>query len=78
MFLFGVYLCTALAGLNNFLSKTLEGGHSWPPGLCPATPPRVQGEWAGPDKDSGDGRMWVSQFILGQGSPCPSFWWEGG
>lgn len=58
--------------------KPPGGGHSWLPWALPPTPPRVQGEWVGPDQDSGDGRMWVSKFILGQGSPCPSLWWEGG
>lgn len=60
------------------LASPQGAGTAGSPGLCPATPPRVQGEWAGPDQDSGDGRMWVSKFILGQGSPCPSLWWEGG
>lgn len=58
--------------------KPPGGGHSWLPWALPPTPPGVQGEWAGPDQDSEDGRMWVSKFILGQGSPCPSLWWEGG
>lgn len=47
--------------------------------LGSAPPPRQGPGGVGrPDQDSGDGRVWVSKFILGQGSPCPSLWWEEG